>query len=89
MCDLCHAISHQRRALFRDQRHLGRYLEALAKGETGDVIRRLIQIAATTAILVVEPIENGASSTEEKVDIQLIQRGDVIRVLPGTRIPTD
>ena len=68
---------------------LGRYLEALAKGETGDVIRRLVRIAATTAILVVDSVENGAPSTEEVVDINLIQRGDTIKVLPGTRVPTD
>ena len=68
---------------------LGRYLEALAKGETGDVIRRLVQIAATTAILLVDSIENGAPTTEEVIDINLIQRGDIIKVLPGTRIPTD
>ena len=68
---------------------LGRYLEALAKGETGDVIGRLVRIAATTAILVVDSVENGAPSTEEVVDINLIQRGDTIKVLPGTRVPTD
>ena len=68
---------------------LGRYLEALAKGETGDVIRRLVQIAATTAIRLVDSIENDAPTTEEVIDINLIQRGDIVKVLPGTRIPTD
>ncbi len=68
---------------------LGRYLEALAKGETGDVIRKLVQIAPTTAILLVNSVEDGAPTAEEVVDINLIQRGDIIKVLPGTRIPTD
>ena len=67
---------------------LGRYLEALAKGETGDVIRKLVQIAPTTAILL-NSIKDGVPTAEEVVDINLIQRGDIIKVLPGTRIPTD
>jgi Cu+-exporting ATPase len=64
-------------------------LEALAKGETGDVIKKLVQIAATNATLLVDYTVDSPTAREEVVDINLIQRGDVVKVLPATRIPTD
>lgn len=61
---------------------LGRWLEARAKGQTGDAIRRLIGLRPETATVV----RDGQDVT---VAIDDIQTGDLIRVRPGERIAVD
>ncbi|MEG0053815.1 MAG: heavy metal translocating P-type ATPase, partial [Comamonas sp.] len=61
---------------------LGRFLEARAKGNTSEAIRRLVQLQAKTARV----RRNGAV---EELDIALVHAGDVIEVRPGERIPVD
>lgn len=53
---------------------LGRYLEILAKGRTSDVLTRVQQLQATSALLV---LENG---TEERIPAELVQKGDLLKV---------
>lgn len=53
---------------------LGRYLEILAKGRTSDVLSRVQQMQATSAVLV---LDNGA---EEHIPAELVQRGDLLKV---------
>ncbi|KAL4539494.1 hypothetical protein Ndes2437B_g02135 [Nannochloris sp. 'desiccata'] len=82
----------------------GKYLESAAKGKTSEAIVKLLQLAPPTAILVVETtikrklgdsndsdnIEFDPSESEEKeVSTALIHRGDVLKVLPGAKIPSD
>jgi len=62
---------------------LGRYLEARAKGRTGEAIQKLLSIQAKTALVI---LPNG--DTEEKA-IEDIETGDVLMVHPGERIATD
>jgi Cu+-exporting ATPase len=61
---------------------LGRYLEARAKGQTSEAIRRLMSLQAKTA-----RVERG----EQEVDVPVeeVQVGDVVVVRPGERIPVD
>src|SRR5690625_1112689 len=61
---------------------LGKYFEALAKGRTGDAIRKLLGLRPDTAAVV---------RGDEIVDVPLDQvvRGDVLLVRPGDRIPVD
>ncbi|UBQ42503.1 heavy metal translocating P-type ATPase [Comamonas thiooxydans] len=61
---------------------LGRFLEARAKGNTSEAIRRLVQLQAKTA-----RVRKGGLVQE--VDIAQVRAGDVIEVRPGERIPVD
>ncbi|KAK7329353.1 hypothetical protein VNO77_23514 [Canavalia gladiata] len=67
---------------------LGKYLECLAKGKTSDAIKKLVELAPATALLVVK--DKGGNSIEEReIDSLLVQPGDTLKVLPGTKIPAD
>ena len=61
---------------------LGRYLEARAKGRTGEAIRKLVGLQAKTA-----RVERGDEVLELPLD-QIVQ-GDIIHVRPGEKIAVD
>lgn len=61
---------------------LGRYLEARAKGETSEAIRKLAGLRAKTALL----LRDGAGV---EVPIDALKVGDIIRVRPGEKIAVD
>jgi len=61
---------------------MGKYLEALAKGRTGDAIRKLVGLQAKTARV----LRDGA---EQDVPIAAVVRGDLVIVRPGERMPVD
>lgn len=61
---------------------LGKYMEGRSKGKTSEAIRRLMELAPDTAIL----IEDGA---EHEVATNTIAVGQHILVKPGNRIPLD
>jgi Cu+-exporting ATPase len=61
---------------------LGRYLEERAKGKAGEAIRALARLGARTAHLV------GATGDVE-VPLERLRAGDLLRVLPGEKVPTD
>ena len=61
---------------------LGRFLEARAKGNTSEAIRRLVQLQAKTA-----RVRRDGQVLE--IDIAQVRAGDVIEVRPGERIPVD
>ena len=61
---------------------LGRLLEAIAKGGTGEAIRKLIGLQAKTARVV----RNGE---EEDIPIEQVQLDDIVIVRPGEKIPVD
>lgn len=67
---------------------LGKYLEASAKGKTSDAITKLLTLTPPTALLLTLD-KMGEVVAEEEVHTALIHRGDLIKVLPGARIPTD
>jgi len=62
---------------------LGQWLEARARRQTGQAIESLLDLAAKTAHRI---DENG---DEEDIDIDVIQKGDRLRVRPGEKIPLD
>ncbi|KAH1072586.1 hypothetical protein J1N35_024914 [Gossypium stocksii] len=67
---------------------LGKYLECLAKGKTSDAIKKLVELAPATALLVVK--DNGGNIIgEREIDALLIQPGDRLKVLPGAKLPAD
>ncbi|MBT8762342.1 copper-translocating P-type ATPase [Desulfohalobiaceae bacterium Ax17] len=61
---------------------LGKFLEARAKVKTSDAIRQLIKLRPDKTTLV-----KGDEFTEVPVD--MVQKGDVLLVRPGERIPVD
>lgn len=61
---------------------LGKWLEARAKGKTGDAIKRLMGLQAKTARVV----RDGKTID---VPIEEVVRGDIIIVRPGEKIPVD
>jgi P-type Cu+ transporter len=61
---------------------LGKYLEARAKGQTSEAIKKLMGLRAKTARIV----RNG---TELDVPIDDVLVGDVVIVRPGEKIPVD
>lgn len=61
---------------------LGQYLEAKARAQTGQAIKALLGLAAKSA----HRVKDG---TEEDVPVDEIQKGDLLRVRPGEKIPLD
>lgn len=61
---------------------LGRFLEARAKGRTGEAIRSLIGLQAKSA-----RVERDGVVTE--IDIADIRTGDIVHIRPGEKIPAD
>ena len=62
---------------------LGQVLELKARSQTGSAIRRLLGLAPKTARRV------SPDGREEDVELTLIGRGDILRVRPGEKIPSD
>lgn len=83
---------------------LGRYLEAHALGNTSNSLKKLLALQADTATLLEPKVSNteGGSKdekhphetseeqySERQMDIDLIHRGDILKVAPGDKIPID
>lgn len=62
---------------------LGQVLELRARSRTGNAIRMLLGLAPKTAIKV------GSDGAEEEIPLEHIHLGDLLKVRPGEKIPTD
>lgn len=60
----------------------GRYIEAKARGRASEAIKRLMELEADTARV----IDNGE---EKEVPVDRVEEGDLLKVRPGEKIPTD
>ncbi|KAL3027827.1 hypothetical protein AAZX31_03G078200 [Glycine max] len=67
---------------------LGKYLEIVAKGKTSDALGKLTQLVPDKAYLVAIDTD-GNIITETEIDTQLIQKNDIIKIVPGSKIPVD
>lgn len=61
---------------------MGQVLEARAHSKTNSAVKELLKLAPNKAIRVVD-------GDDEEVSIDQIQKGDVLRVKPGDKIPVD
>ena len=61
---------------------LGQLIEAKARSRTGQAIKALLGLAAKTA----HRVRHGK---EEEVPVDAIQKGDLLRVRPGEKVPID
>ncbi len=61
---------------------LGKYFEARAKQKTGSAIKKLMGLQVKTAVV----LRNGK---EETLSIDQVQKGDLLLIKPGMKIPVD
>ncbi len=61
---------------------LGRLLEARAKGQTSEAIKKLIGLQAKTATVMVDGVQH-------KIPVEDVLIGDIVIVRPGEKIPVD
>jgi len=66
---------------------LGRYLENVAKGKTSEAISKLLSLQSKTATIV-STRPNG-DVVEEEIPIDLVEKGDILKIVPGASIPVD
>ncbi|KAL2919726.1 Cu(2+)-transporting P-type ATPase [Polyrhizophydium stewartii] len=67
---------------------LGRYLENLAKAKTGNALSKLISLAPSQALLL-EADKVTGELVERQIPSEYIQAGDLLKIVPGERIPAD
>ncbi|XP_070038997.1 copper-transporting ATPase RAN1-like isoform X2 [Nicotiana tomentosiformis] len=73
---------------------LGEYLETLAKGKTSDAIKKLVELTPVPTRFFRSEMRYttdkcGRVISQREIDALLIQPGDVLKVLPGAKVPVD
>jgi Cu+-exporting ATPase len=66
---------------------LGRWIENKAKGRSSSALSKLMSLAPSCALLVT--FKEDSIDTERRIPTDLIAVGDLIKVVPGDKVPTD
>ncbi|MCL2774443.1 MAG: heavy metal translocating P-type ATPase, partial [Oscillospiraceae bacterium] len=61
---------------------LGKSLEAVSKGRTGEAIKKLMGLTPKTAVIIQD-------NTEKEIPVGEVEIGDIIVVKPGAKLPVD
>ncbi len=64
---------------------LGRYLENMAKGKTSAALTDLMKLTPSMATIYTNP----ECTQENRIGTELVQVGDILKVVPGDRVPAD
>lgn len=67
---------------------LGKYLEVVAKGKTSDALSKLADLAPDIAHLLTLDGDGNVIS-EMEISTQLLQKNDIIKIIPGGKVPVD
>lgn len=67
--------------------NLGKYLESIAKKKTSNSLTELLRLQAKTALLITT--NKQGKQVEEQVDVDLLQKSDLVKVIAGEKIPSD
>eukprot|EP00004_Rigifila_ramosa_P024312 TRINITY_DN7007_c0_g1_i1.p1 TRINITY_DN7007_c0_g1~~TRINITY_DN7007_c0_g1_i1.p1 ORF type:complete len:981 (-),score=238.01 TRINITY_DN7007_c0_g1_i1:24-2966(-) len=67
----------------------GKYLELIAKGKTTEALTKLPSLQADTALLVPHYNDTRFGEKEEEIPFELLQKNDVLKILPHAKIPAD
>ncbi|KAH7100122.1 heavy metal translocatin [Auriculariales sp. MPI-PUGE-AT-0066] len=65
---------------------LGRYLENVAKGKTSAALTDLMALTPSMATIYTDAPE---CTKEKRVAVELVQVGDVVKLIPGDKVPAD
>ncbi len=80
---LVHGLFYESAAVVVAFVSIGKYLEGRSKEKTKDAIKKLVELAPDTALLVKS---DGTTATVKTASLRI---GDIVRVLPGQKIPSD
>lgn len=64
---------------------LGRFLETTAKGKTSESLSKLMSLAPSVATI----YDPSNTAGEKQISSDLLQIGDLLKVVPGSKIPAD
>ncbi|RLN65662.1 hypothetical protein BBJ28_00001822 [Nothophytophthora sp. Chile5] len=68
---------------------LGKFMESVAKGKTSEALSKLMELQVKSATLLVFSADGSKVRDERVVPIELVQRGDILKVVRGSSIPAD
>ncbi|MDO4446082.1 MAG: heavy metal translocating P-type ATPase [Bacillota bacterium] len=77
-----HSLYYESAAVVVTLVMLGKYFESKSKGKTSEAIRKLMELAPDTAVRIKE-------GKEEEIPVEQVNKGDVLLVRPGSKIPLD
>lgn len=67
---------------------LGRFMEISAKNRTSQTLTKLLELQPDAALLL-SSNDDGQTTKEEEIDVMLLEVGDLVKVVPGAKIPID
>ena len=80
--ELAHNLYYESAAIVVTLIMLGKYMESTSKGKTKEAIKKLMELAPDTAILIEDGVEREVELKEVKVE-------DIILIKPGNKVPLD